>query len=68
MPNCCECKKEINIENKELVFHDITLDVKEKIDFISTLQILLQSGIPAVESLMFMELKRSFLGLKCLRT
>jgi len=31
------------------------LSLKEKIDFISTLQILLQSGIPAVESLMFME-------------
>jgi len=32
-----------------------TLSLSEKIDFISTLQILLQSGIPAVESLMFME-------------
>ena len=32
-----------------------TLSLKEKIDFISTMQILLQSGIPAVESLMFME-------------
>ena len=31
------------------------LSLKEKIDFISTFQILLQSGIPAVESLMFME-------------
>lgn len=31
------------------------LSLKEKIEFISTLQILLQSGIPAVESLMFME-------------
>jgi type IV pilus assembly protein PilC len=31
------------------------LSLREKIDFISTLQILLQSGIPAVESLMFME-------------
>ena len=31
------------------------LSLAEKIDFISTLQILLQSGIPAVESLMFME-------------
>ena len=31
------------------------LTLKEKIDFVSTLQILLQSGIPAVESLMFME-------------
>ncbi|MBE7703898.1 MAG: type II secretion system F family protein [Cyanobacteria bacterium SIG28] len=33
----------------------MTLSLKEKIDFISTMQILLQSGIPAVESLMFME-------------
>lgn len=32
-----------------------SLSLVEKIDFISTLQILLQSGIPAVESLMFME-------------
>lgn len=32
-----------------------SLSLTEKIDFISTLQILLQSGIPAVESLMFME-------------
>ena len=32
-----------------------SLSLGEKIDFISTLQILLQSGIPAVESLMFME-------------
>ena len=32
-----------------------TLSLNEKIDFISTLQILLTSGIPAVESLMFME-------------
>ena len=32
-----------------------SLSLAEKIDFISTLQILLQSGIPAVESLMFME-------------
>ena len=31
------------------------LSLSEKIDFISTLQILLSSGIPAVESLMFME-------------
>ena len=31
------------------------LSLKDKIDFISTLQILLTSGIPAVESLMFME-------------
>ena len=32
-----------------------SLSLAEKIDFISTLQILLTSGIPAVESLMFME-------------
>ena len=32
-----------------------SLSLAEKIDFISTLQILLSSGIPAVESLMFME-------------
>ena len=32
-----------------------SLSLNEKIDFISTLQILLSSGIPAVESLMFME-------------
>ena len=32
-----------------------SLSLGEKIDFISTLQILLTSGIPAVESLMFME-------------
>ena len=32
-----------------------SLSLKEKIDFISTLQILLQSGISAVESLRFME-------------
>ena len=32
-----------------------SLSLKEKIDFISTFQILLQSGIAAVESLMFME-------------
>ena len=31
------------------------LSLSEKIDFLSTLQILLTSGIPAVESLMFME-------------
>lgn len=31
------------------------LSLKEKINFISTFQILLQSGIPAVESLIFME-------------
>jgi len=32
-----------------------SMSLAEKIDFISTLQILLSSGIPAVESLMFME-------------
>ncbi len=32
-----------------------SLSLSEKIDFLSTLQILLSSGIPAVESLMFME-------------
>ncbi len=32
-----------------------SLSLTEKIDFIQTLQILLSSGIPAVESLMFME-------------
>ena len=32
-----------------------SLSLGEKIDFLSTLQILLSSGIPAVESLMFME-------------
>ena len=36
-----------------------SLTLSEKIDFISTLQILLQSGIPAVESLMFMEQEAS---------
>ena len=36
-----------------------TLSLTEKIDFISTLQILLTSGIPAVESLMFMEQEAS---------
>lgn len=32
MPNCCACKNETKTENTGLVFHDITLDVKEKID------------------------------------
>lgn len=32
-----------------------SMSLTEKIDFISTLQILIQSGVPAVESLMFME-------------
>ena len=36
-----------------------SLSLTEKIDFISTLQILLTSGIPAVESLMFMEQEAS---------
>ena len=36
-----------------------SLSLVEKIDFISTLQILLTSGIPAVESLMFMEQEAS---------
>ena len=35
------------------------LSLNDKIDFISTLQILLTSGIPAVESLMFMEQEAS---------
>ena len=40
--------------------HDISsLSLNEKIDFISTLQILLTSGIPAVEALMFMEQEAS---------
>ena len=44
------------VEQKAKKTHRIgSLSLKEKIDFISTLQILLQSGIPAVESLMFME-------------
>ena len=44
------------VDQKVKKSHKIgTLSLKEKIDFISTLQILLQSGIPAVESLMFME-------------
>lgn len=44
------------VETKNKSSHRIkSLSLKEKIDFISTLQILLQSGIPAVESLMFME-------------
>jgi len=36
-----------------------SLSLSEKIDFISTLQILLTSGIPAVEALMFMEQEAS---------
>ena len=43
-------------DNKQKRGSGITaLSLKDKIDFISTLQILLTSGIPAVESLMFME-------------
>lgn len=48
------------IETKQKRGHNISsLSLGEKIDFISTLQILLQSGIPAVESLMFMEQEAS---------
>ena len=35
----------------------VPMTLNERIEFISTLQILLQSGIPAVESLMFMEVE-----------
>ena len=35
----------------------VAMSLSERIEFISTLQILLQSGIPAVESLMFMEVE-----------
>lgn len=35
----------------------LPMSLTERIEFISTLQILLQSGIPAVESLMFMEVE-----------
>ncbi len=35
----------------------VPMSLSERIEFISTLQILLQSGIPAVESLMFMEVE-----------
>lgn len=43
-------------ENKNKKTDNLSsLSLSEKMDFISTLQILLQSGIPAVESLMFME-------------
>ncbi len=35
----------------------VPMTLSERIEFISTLQILLQSGIPAVESLMFMEVE-----------
>ncbi|MCQ2740059.1 MAG: type II secretion system F family protein [bacterium] len=44
------------VESKQHANNAIkSLSLTEKIDFISTLQILLSSGIPAVESLMFME-------------
>lgn len=46
---------EFNETRQKKVAGISSLSLKEKIDFISTLQILLQSGIPAVESLMFME-------------
>lgn len=46
---------EFNDSSKKKGGNLSSLSLKEKIDFISTLQILLQSGIPAVESLMFME-------------
>ena len=42
-------------KNKKGGMKVTSLSLSEKIDFISTLQILLTSGIPAVESLMFME-------------
>ena len=45
-----------SIDAKKRKMGSITgMSLTEKIDFISTLQILLSSGIPAVESLMFME-------------
>lgn len=46
---------EFNDEKQKKANAIAPLSLAEKIDFISTLQILLQSGIPAVESLMFME-------------
>lgn len=46
---------EFNESTKKRNGNLTALSLKEKIEFISTLQILLQSGIPAVESLMFME-------------
>lgn len=46
---------EFNVSSKKKGGNLSSLSLKEKIDFISTFQILLQSGIPAVESLMFME-------------
>lgn len=46
---------EINETKFKSINKTFSLSLNEKIDFISTLQILLQSGIPAVESLMFME-------------
>lgn len=45
-----------SMDNKNKRLGNISsMSLTEKIDFISTLQILLSSGIPAVESLMFME-------------
>ena len=45
-----------SLDNKNKLGGSISsMSLTEKIDFISTLQILLSSGIPAVESLMFME-------------
>lgn len=47
-------------KGKKLVNNDakiLPMSLNERIEFISTLQILLQSGIPAVESLMFMEVE-----------
>lgn len=46
---------EYNEANAKKSGHISSLSLGEKIDFISTLQILLSSGIPAVESLTFME-------------
>ena len=43
------------VDNKKRNGNLSSMSLVEKIDFISTLQILLSSGIPAVESLMFME-------------
>ena len=43
------------VDNKKRQGKLTSMSLTEKIDFISTLQILLSSGIPAVESLMFME-------------
>ena len=45
----------VQIKGKQTGSSVKSLSLKDKIDFISTLQILIQSGVPAVESLMFME-------------